>query len=459
MIRRRIMFGIEDGGGNDANCILLLHLDNNRTNASSSGITVSQYNSIPFTTTYKKFGTHALNCTSAYYYVPDGTFNSLLLGDFTVDFWVKVSNTDSGIADFSFGTYTALDRTISCTCFTGGVRIIGKGLNANNEDVLIDTIVPYTFSSNFTHIAVVRKNDELKLFINGVLLYTFAYAVKSLYSSSYDDNLIAGGISEYGSGGGNRTYNVLDEFRVSNMARWTKNFTPPTAAYGEIDEGDVGGNDTNCITLLHFDNNATNSSSISQTWTKNQYVLYSSSVKKFGTYSMYDQYGVSEADPNPNGDFVNNTGIFYNYLTGDWTAECWFTTPAGNASYSSVLFSLQGYKTGFGYYPYFDIAVTSTGFYLRHATVNTAFDYNQFFTATIASNVWHHCAVVKKDGAISVYIDGVVKASGIAWTYTPNSAWNYSVVGTYNYGYIDEFRFSNIARWTTNFTPPTIPYV
>ena len=88
------MFGIEDGGGNDANCILLLHLDNNRTNASSSGITVSQYNSIPFTTTYKKFGSHALNCTSAYYYVPDGTFNSLLIGDFTVDFWVKVSNTD-----------------------------------------------------------------------------------------------------------------------------------------------------------------------------------------------------------------------------------------------------------------------------------------------------------------------------------------------------------------------------
>ena len=60
---------------------------------------------------------------------------------------------------------------------------------------------------------------------------------------------------------------------------------------------------------------------------------------------------------NPDGDFVNNSGIFYQYLSGDWTAECWFRTPAGNAARASTLFALQGYNTGFGYYPYFDIAV------------------------------------------------------------------------------------------------------
>lgn len=217
----------------------------------------------------------------------------------------------------------------------------------------------------------------------------------------------------------------------------------------------AGGNDANCITLLHFDNDATNSSSISQTWTKGQYVLYSSSIKKFGTYAMYDQYGVSERDPNPYGDFVNNTGIFYNYLTGDWTAECWFRTPTVNGSYPSYLFAIQ---TNSGGFPYFEIAIDNISVQLLHSTSGTALDFSQEYYISIASNTWHHCAVVKKDGAITVYIDGIAKVAGVPWTYTPNAAWTISSVGTYNLGYIDEFRFSNKARWTANFTPPTEPY-
>ena len=217
----------------------------------------------------------------------------------------------------------------------------------------------------------------------------------------------------------------------------------------------VGGNDANCITLLHFDNNATNSSSISQTWTKNQYVLYSSSIKKFSTYAMYDQYGVSASDPNPDGDFVNNTGIFYNYLTGDWTAECWFRTPGINGNKYSYLFSIQ---TTSGGYPYFNIAIKNTSVQLLHSTSETALDFSQEYEIDIDSDTWHHCAVVKKDGAVTVYIDGIAEVAGVPWMYTPNATWTRSSVGDYNMGYIDEFRFSNKARWTANFTPPTAPY-
>ena len=216
-----------------------------------------------------------------------------------------------------------------------------------------------------------------------------------------------------------------------------------------------GGNDANCITLLHFDNNATNSSSIPQTWTKGQYVLYSSSIKKFGTYAMYDQYGVSEPDPNPYGDFVNNSGVFYQYLSGDWTAECWFRTPSANAGYLSNLFGLHRSPN---LYPYFEIGVSSTTIRLLNSTSGTSINFSQDYSVSTSTNTWHHLAVVKKDNLINVYIDGIAKVTNVPWAYVPNSAWTNSAIGSYNYGYIDEFRFSNKARWTSNFTPPTEPY-
>ena len=219
----------------------------------------------------------------------------------------------------------------------------------------------------------------------------------------------------------------------------------------------AGGNDANCITLLHFDNNATNSSSISQTWTKGQYVLYSSSIKKFGTHGMYDQYGTDtfEPDPNPYGNFVNNSGVFYQYLSGDWTAECWFRTPAGNAGYLSYPFGLHRSSN---LYSYFEIGISSTTIRLLNSTTGTSKTFSQDYSVSTSTNTWHHLAVVKKDNLINVYIDGIVKVANVPWSYAPNSGWTNSAIGSYNYGYIDEFRFSNKARWTTNFTPPTESY-
>ena len=213
--------------------------------------------------------------------------------------------------------------------------------------------------------------------------------------------------------------------------------------------------DQNTITLLHFDNNATNSSSIAQTWTKGQYVSYSSSIKKFGTYAMYDETGVSNRAPNPYGDFVNTSGIFYQYLSSDWTAECWFRVPSTNAGYGSYLFAFHRSPTG---YPYFEIAVSDTKIYLCHSTSGTTLDVDNNYSANSAINTWHHVAVVKKDNLINVYIDGIAKVTEVPWDYAPNSEWTNSAIGSYNIGYIDEFRFSNIARWTSNFTPPTAPY-
>jgi PKD repeat protein len=89
-------------------------------------------------------------------------------------------------------------------------------------------------------------------------------------------------------------------------------------------------------------------------------------------------------------------------------------------------------------------------------------------SAAVPLNAWTHIAVVRYQGVVSIYINGVQSGTtftgscgdsdsgfSIGDTYTQgnsNHYWNFN-------GYIDEFRFSNgVARWTTNFTPPTSEY-
>ena len=216
-----------------------------------------------------------------------------------------------------------------------------------------------------------------------------------------------------------------------------------------------GGNDANCITLLHFDNNVTNSSSISQTWTKGGTCYYSTSIKKYGTSSIYEESAVTGGAYADFSIATNTENLYYSYLSSDWTAELWFNISTIDPIVNSSLITLQRYSSGKGY---FDITITPTTIAITHSTNGSNFDFNKTYNVTISRGVWHHLAVVKKNNIITVYLDGVAVISNLSWSYSPNSSFSSSVVGRYSYCYIDEFRFSNIARWTENFTPPTQAY-
>ena len=89
---------------------------------------------------------------------------------------------------------------------------------------------------------------------------------------------------------------------------------------------------------------------------------------------------------------------------------------------------------------------------------------------------WTHFAITRSSGTIKVFIDGVEKASKPntqdytqAGAIADGNAWGtggqaYFTIGDSNVstgldcfnGYIDEIHISNIARYTSNFTPPTV---
>ncbi len=100
-----------------------------------------------------------------------------------------------------------------------------------------------------------------------------------------------------------------------------------------------------------------------------------------------------------------------------------------------------------------------------------SFNYGSSLATTVLSNdspdttLWNHCAVVRRNGTLFIYRNGVLKASGTLGAVTlPSTVFRvgaYSWSGGYSYfsGQIANLRVTKgLARWTRDFTPPVRPY-
>lgn len=78
----------------------------------------------------------------------------------------------------------------------------------------------------------------------------------------------------------------------------------------------------------------------------------------------------------------------------------------------------------------------------------------------ISPTGWHHIAIVRQGGIVKVFIDGVLRNTGIsAPGALPLQTWFYGYAINGAYGAFDEFRLSHVARYTANFTPSVSPFV
>lgn len=93
--------------------------------------------------------------------------------------------------------------------------------------------------------------------------------------------------------------------------------------------------------------------------------------------------------------------------------------------------------------------------------------YKQCGTNTL--NQWIHRAVVRSGTNLMFFKDGTVEYTYSVGTnvvgYSSERPWgigawtkDYKSTGYQFIGYLEEFRVSNVARWTGNFTVPTKPY-
>jgi len=85
-------------------------------------------------------------------------------------------------------------------------------------------------------------------------------------------------------------------------------------------------------------------------------------------------------------------------------------------------------------------------------------------TTALSANTWYHIALIRHNGLLKIYVNGTLEAThNTVWTgdiYNRTGKLFIGRYGTmYHQGYLDEIRISvGIARWQSNFTPPTRPY-
>lgn len=220
----------------------------------------------------------------------------------------------------------------------------------------------------------------------------------------------------------------------------------------------MAGNDTNTKLLLHLDSDFNDASTAAHNATAVGNAALSTTQIKFGAKScVFDGTGdyltvASHADFTPgSGNFTVDFWLRLTALPGSAPGAALWTTDAGAAVITAVALSLD----------------TSGVIRLYSSSDGTTWNIanNASLGAVGATGSWQHIAIVRNGTAITAYINGVANTAGTMSGTTIASAGIYiggmwqSTGGTAGInGYIDELRYSNIARWTSNFTPPTAPY-
>ncbi len=209
------------GGGPDTDTRLLLHLDGDLTDASMYAHPMSRTGPGFSYSATAMFGQslQTVNGNLAYISTPASPNLNFGTGDFTIDFWYQfTSGTTSSNRRFSIGSIggsTGLYVTVASAASNTYIAAV------QSNNTTIKSVSFPTLAGTWRHVAVVRSAGDITIYVDGEALGggTYAGTVNS-----------TGGCMFWERTNANMTA-LWDEFRISSVARWTSDFTPPSAPY------------------------------------------------------------------------------------------------------------------------------------------------------------------------------------------------------------------------------------
>lgn len=210
----------------------LLHFDTDLTDA--SGHTWTSAGTVTVSDEQSKFGGKSLKLSRGDIHSEnssDFTFDS---NDFTIAGWIYPTSSSrmsifatqgTGIAMDIFYNGSSANLWLSSTGSGWGViQSDGGGANSGIGTITINT-------NEWTHIAMVRKGNKVRSFVNGALNkeVTIADGVSVFNTTRFN-------IGVWDNGNHYKYTGYMDEFIILNgVALWETSFTPPRKAYNYVD--------------------------------------------------------------------------------------------------------------------------------------------------------------------------------------------------------------------------------
>jgi hypothetical protein len=357
-------------------------------------------------------------------------------GDFTIEFWLYTAAALTTYNIFDFRPTSTNGAFLTFYLNAGTPNLYG-----NSADIIIGG---FGLSANtWTHIAISRASNSLKLFVNG------AQSGGTVTNSTNWNS----GTNRLGIGGGGFDASGLLNGYISNLryvvgtAVYTGNFTPPTTPLAATQSGNGGtiqaitGTATALLTCQsnRFRDNSTNNFTITPNGTPRVQAFQPFSPAAAYTPAAYGgsgYFGGSDSLSAP-------SNAAFAFGTGDFTIETWVYI--SNFSNFRGIFDSRASGSATGLALFTDLS----GFLNVATTANIA-----TASKAIIANAWSHCAVTRSGTSLNIWLNGenVSTITNSTNFSNPDCSIFLSMLG-----YISNFRIvKGTAVYTGAFTPPTL---
>jgi len=432
------------------NTKLLTGQSNRFVDNSASGHVAEVGGTIPAVTAFGPFLTSAVysagtNGASAYFdgngdylSIANSSDFNLAANDFCFEFWFWCDSLAQYDTIFSLYNTWAIEQVSS----GGGIKIamwISSG-SSGSWNLLSAGIMSNLLKVNeWNHLVIARTGNTLKSYHNGAIVYnssfsgTIGSSSNVLYSGTFDT-------SAYWWDG------YISDVKLSNGSTGGINVSGNTIT---VPTAPLAVTDSNTKLLLNMADGQAIDSAAQTNLTLFGNAKISTGQAKFGDTSL----------------LLDGTGDFLHLhnrrdLSGPFCIEAF---ARADDTGTAFLWCLGQYRL--------ELGISEAK--LRIYRVGTATAYTDFFTGgEFTVNNWHHVALVRDtSNVIKCYLNGTASGTTVtdatAFVATDNiliiggEADGTPSGGSINHGwdgYVDDFRISDFARYTSNFTAPSEPF-